>query len=46
MLLFIIFLILEGLCILISLVLLFAGRARWVKRAALAPLSFALASTS
>ena len=45
MLLFIIFLILEGLCILLPLVLLFAGRARWVKRAALVPLSFALAST-
>ena len=42
--LFVIFLILEGLCILLSLALLFAGRAHWVRRAALAPLSFGLAS--
>ncbi len=42
--LFVIFLILEGLCILLSLLLILAGRARWVRRAALVPLSLGLVS--
>ena len=40
--LFIIFLIIDGTCILLSLLLLFAGRARWARLAALVPLACAI----
>ncbi len=40
--LFIIFLILDLVCILLSLPLLFTGRVRWARRAALLPLGFAV----
>lgn len=42
--LFIIFLILDALCILLALLLLILGRARWVRRAALIPLSLGIIS--
>ncbi len=42
--LFIIFLILDALCILLALLLLILGRARWVRRAALIPLGLSIIS--
>lgn len=42
--LFIIFLILDALCILLSLLMLILGRARWLKRAALIPLGLGIIS--
>jgi len=42
--LFIIFLILDLVCILLSLVLLFTSRVRWARLAALLPLGFAILS--
>jgi hypothetical protein len=42
--LFIIFLILNALCILLALLMLLLGRVRWLKRAALIPLSLGIIS--
>lgn len=42
--LYIIFLILDGICILLSLLLLFTGRARWARLGALVPFAFAILS--
>ena len=42
--LFIIFLIIDILCILLALLLLFTGRVRWLQRTALIPLGFGILS--